>query len=157
VAGQNPIPSVPLTLGLLGLIPFACSIVLILADNALLSRIGLTSFVIYAAAILSFLGGVRWGLEMARDSDRPDTLRLIFSVLPSIGGWALAVWALEGPAQHGTASIFAGLFAAQYVWDRASGPDGLSPPWYPLLRQVLTGGVMLACLALPLAGLIGRV
>ena len=31
-----------------------------------------------------------------------------------------------------------------------------APAWYPLLRQVLTGGVMIACLLLPLASALRR-
>ena len=59
------------------------------------------------------------------------------------------------PGTLAASSAFAGLFAAQYVWDHRSADAG-APSWYPLLRQVLTGGVMIACLLLPLAGALRR-
>ena len=60
------------------------------------------------------------------------------------------------PAAAGAASAFAGLFAAQYLWDHRSANAG-APDWYPLLRRVLTGGAMIACLLLPLADVLGRI
>jgi hypothetical protein len=52
------------------------------------------------------------------------------------------------------ASAFAGLFAAQYLWDHRSAADAGAPAWYPLLRRVLTGGAMLTCLLIPLASVL---
>jgi uncharacterized membrane protein HdeD (DUF308 family) len=153
---RNPIPQAPLWLGLAGLIPFYAAAFLMLTADAGIANLGHLAFVIYAAAILSFLGGVRFGLELAHSPDNPRPLTLVYAVLPAIAGWALALFSVTTDALHGVASAFAGLFAAQYVWDRTSANDGSAPKWYPLLRQVLTGGVMLACLALPIAGLIGR-
>lgn len=144
----TPIPQGPLGLGLLGLLPFVGAALALYSSNEGVAAFAFSSFVIYAAVILSFLGGVRWGLEIARAPQAPSSLRLIFSVLPSLGGWGLALWSLSQPERHGAAAAFAGLFAAQYAWDRASGPEGLAPAWYPLLRQILTGGVMLACVML---------
>jgi hypothetical protein len=82
-------------------------------------------------------------------------MRLVFSALPALGGWALALFVIVVPNVMAAASAFAGLFAAQYVWDHRSADAG-APAWYPLLRQVLTGGVMIACLLLPLAGALRR-
>ena len=50
----------------------------------------------------------------------------------------------------GAAAIFAGLFAAQAVWDYRSARDAGAPAWYPMLRQVLTGGAMIICMLIPL-------
>jgi hypothetical protein len=152
----KPIPSIALQLGLGGLIPFYASAFATLTEDAGLSRLGFTAFSIYAAAILSFLGGVRWGAEMLRAPDRPSAARLVFSVLPAIAGWALALYAITGPHALGAAAAFAGLFALQYVWDLRAARDAAAPAWYPLLRQILTGGVMLACLLLPIADLLHR-
>lgn len=128
-----------------------------LTPSAELAQMGFAGFVIYAAVILSFLGGVRWGLELARAPDAPSPARLVYSVSPSVAGWILATFALTSAQLHGAAGMFAGLFALQYMWDRFSHRDANAPDWYPLLRQVLTGGVMLACLALILAKAIGRI
>ncbi|MDN7126801.1 DUF3429 domain-containing protein [Pseudidiomarina terrestris] len=78
-------------LGYAGLIPFLVftmgGLLDVYADHSL------RLFVIYSALILSFLGGVHWGLAMARD-DSP-TRELRWSMLPTIVGLALlfaGVW-----------------------------------------------------------------
>lgn len=145
------IPSAPLWLGLSGLIPFYAAGLLMLARNDALTHLATVAFAVYGAAILSFLGGVRWGLEIARAPDAPDPRRLVFSVIPSLAGWAAAAIMITQPQAPVSAGIFAGLFAAQYVWDRQAAADAAAPNWYPPLREVLTGGVIVACLALPIA------
>jgi len=57
----------------------------------------------------------------------------------------------------GASAIFAGLFAAQSVWDHRSAADAGAPAWYPLLRSVLTGGAMIICLLIPLATALHRI
>ncbi|CAB0149487.1 hypothetical protein PSI9734_00052 [Pseudidiomarina piscicola] len=72
-------------LGYAGLIPF-----LVFTFGGLLdlyAEHSLRLFVVYSALILSFLGGVHWGLAMARD-DNP-TRMLHWSMLPSILGIVL--------------------------------------------------------------------
>ncbi|MES1199193.1 MAG: DUF3429 domain-containing protein [Pseudomonadota bacterium] len=155
-----PPPSLPpraaLRMGFLGLGPLLFSGFVCLASNPDIARFGALSFSIYAAALLSFLGGVRCGIEIMREPDAPKELRLLFSALPALAGWALALFVVLAENASGAASAFAGLFAAQYVWDHRSGGAG-APAWYPLLRQVLTGGAMIACLLLPLASAMHRI
>ncbi|MFZ4069276.1 MAG: DUF3429 domain-containing protein [Caulobacterales bacterium] len=147
----TPIPFSALWLGLAGLIPFYGAGFAMLARDPNVTAFAATAFAIYATAILSFLGGARWGLEIARAPAAPDPRRLVFSVLPSLAGWAAAVAMITDPQAPWSAGIFAGLFAAQYVWDRQAARDAAAPDWYPPLREVLTGGVIVACLALPIA------
>ena len=71
-------------------------------------------------------------------------------------GWTLALFIVLTPRALGAAAAFAGLFAAQYVWDAKSSREAAAPAWYPLLRQVLTGGVMIACMLIPMATLLRR-
>lgn len=151
------IPRAPLWLGLAGLIPFFVTALAALAPDPRAASFGIAGFSVYAAVILSFLGGVRWGLEMARAPNAPSPARLLYSVGPSIAGWGLALWAIFIPGQQGAASAFAGLFAVQYIWDRSSARDGFAPAWYPPLREVLTGGVMLACITVIGASVLGRI
>jgi hypothetical protein len=150
------IPPAALWLGLAGLIPFYAAALATAASDPAIARLALASFAIYAAVILSFLGGARWGLELARAGDAPSLRRLAFSVAPSIAGWALAIAAMAYPSAPGLAGGFAALFAVQYVWDAAAGREGLAPTWYPNLRQILTSGVVLACVILPFARILGR-
>ncbi len=151
------IPSGPLWLGLGGLVPFYGAGLAMFAPDGEIARLAFAAFALYAASILSFLGGVRWGLEMVRAPDAPSAARLAYSVLPALAGWALAFVVIDQPALRGAAGIFAGLFAAQYAWDKTSAADAGAPAWYPALREVLTGGVMLACLLVIIARSTGRI
>jgi hypothetical protein len=150
------LPRAALRLGFLGLVPLAVSALVSLSQHPDTARLGALSFSVYAAALLSFLGGVRCGFELMRAPQAPDTLRLVFSALPALSGWALALFVVVTPAALGASSAFAGIFAAQYVWDHRSAAAG-APPWYPLLRRVLTGGAMIVCLLIPLATALRRI
>ncbi|MGE0740625.1 MAG: DUF3429 domain-containing protein [Hyphomonadaceae bacterium] len=150
------LPRTALRLGFLALAPLAISALVSLSGYMDTARLGALSFSIYAAALLSFLGGVRCGFELMRAPERPDAMRLVFSALPVLGGWALALLVVALPAALGASSAFAGLFAAQYVWDHRSAADAAAPEWYPLLRRVLTGGAMIICLLIPLASVLRR-
>lgn len=151
------LPRAALRLGFLGLAPLAISALVALSQHPDTARLGALSFSIYAAALLSFLGGVRCGFELMRAPQAPNGLRLVFSALPALAGWALALFVVLAPSALGAASAFAGLYASQYVWDHRSAADAGAPPWYPLLRRVLTGGAMLACLLIPLASALHRI
>ncbi len=117
---------------------------------------GAISFSLYAAVLLSFLGGVRCGFEIMRAPENPNGMRLLFSALPSLAGWVLAALVVYVTPVLGAAAIFAGLFAGQAMWDYRSARDAGAPSWYPVLRQVLTGGAMIICMIIPLATALHR-
>jgi hypothetical protein len=148
-------PRAAVRMGFLGLAPLLIAGLVGLSRDFTVARIAMQGFAIYAAVLLSFLGGIRCGFELMRAPQEPNALRLFFSALPALAGWALALLVVAVPGALGAASAFAGLFAAQYMWDQRSASVG-APDWYPLLRQVLTGGVMIACLLAPLTDLLHR-
>jgi hypothetical protein len=147
------LPRAALRLGFLGLAPLAISALITLSAHTSTARLGAIAFSLYAAVLLSFLGGVRCGIEIMRDPENPNATRLLFSALPGLVGWALAVFVVFVTPALGASAAFAGLFAAQGAWDDRSARDAGAPAWYPVLRQVLTGGAMLVCLLIPLATL----
>ncbi len=151
------LPRAALRFGFLGLAPLAISALVSLSQHTNTAHLGALSFSIYAAALLSFLGGVRCGFELMRAPQDPNALRLVFSALPALTGWALALIVVIVPGAVGAASAFAGLFAAQYLWDHRSAADAGAPEWYPLLRRVLTGGAMIICMIIPLATVLQRI
>lgn len=156
---NEPLPFLPraaLRLGFLGLVPLAVSALVSLSQHHDTARLAALSFSVYAAVLLSFLGGVRCGFELMRAPQSPDALRLAFSALPALAGWALALFVVIVPAALGASAAFAGIFAAQYAWDHRSADAG-APAWYPLLRRVLTGGAMIVCLLIPLATVLRRI
>jgi len=144
-------PRAALRLGFLALAPLAISALITLSPYHATARLGAIAFALYAAILLSFLGGVRCGFELMREPRDPNPLRLLFSALPALAGWALTVFVVYFTIALGAAAAFAGLFAVQYMWDQTSARDAGAPVWYPPLRQVLTGGAMIACLMIPLA------
>jgi hypothetical protein len=150
------LPRVALRLGFLGLAPLAITALVSLSQHSATAHLAAISFALYAAVLLSFLGGVRCGFELMRAPQTPNGLRLLFSALPGLAGWALALFVVIVPGALGASSVFAGLFAAQYVWDHRSAADAGAPDWYPLLRRVLTGGAMIVCLLIPLATVLRR-
>ena len=151
------LPRTALRFGFLGLAPLAITALISLSPHPDTARLGALSFSLYAAVLLSFLGGVRCGFELMRAPEAPSAVRLFFSALPGLGGWALALFVLVVPGIVGAAAAFAGLFAAQYMWDHRSAAHAGAPVWYPLLRQVLTGGAMIICMLIPLATALRRI
>lgn len=133
--GQPPaIPGPVLAWGLAGLIPFAGLPLLALALPALAAwsdrALGL-----YAAVILSFLGGARWG--QAVQSVRPDARLIALCMAPSVAAWGLSL--LPDTHRGLQLAALAAALALHLLWDTRA--EGL-PPWYPRLRLLLTGGAV---------------
>jgi hypothetical protein len=130
-------------LGALGLIPFLAPPVLRIDwFEPVLSWSSLQ--IVYAAAILSFLGGVRAAQAVFSDDCPPGTL--VLAMAPPLAGWALAAIGVMGQSQPSLAANallgMAAALAAQGVWDVTA---GALPEWYRQLRLPLTA---MACIGL---------
>ncbi len=144
------IPKAALMLGWLGVTPFAGFAMAIAAGWPLAATTGLRSLVFYGAVILSFMGGVQWGLALRPAADRANlSSRLVISVLPAIVAWASVALL---PMLAAT-SVLATAFALLLVHDIATVRRGLAPPWYTHLRAPLTA-VVIVCLLIPMAVLV---
>jgi len=122
-------------IGLTGAMPFLAGGPRSLAADALVA---------YGATILSFLGGIHWGLAVGRQSGVGRTqlrARLIVSVIPSLAAWAALLVV-------GTIGLFilAAAIAAMLWVDIRATRAGEAPPWYPKLRIPLTCIVVAALL-----------
>jgi len=117
-----------------GLIPFVGCAAMV-ATGGPDTDVWLGALIAYAAVILSFLGGTRWGATMAGGS--PDPMTLILSNLPALVAWA-ALLPLEMPGPIRLSLVSAGL-ALMWLWDRRR-----QPAWYPALRTVATVGALLS-------------
>ena len=128
-------------LGLGGLVPFLAA-----ALGAWLTEDGRWAFagLLYGAIILSFLGGIQWGLVLGEGAEAPrGAARLGFSVAPSLIAWAaLFTGPLLGPLILAAGVLLAWLFEQQ-PWLRER-----LPAWYGQLRHLLTAGVVLTMVAL---------
>lgn len=142
------IPTAALWLGPLGLLPFLAGAAALWLLPAAWSPTAVLALVGYGAVILSFLGGVHWGLAAAGPGER--ALQMSLSVLPSLLGWAAVVIAgLEAPrAQPWLAfALLVIAFGAVLAADLAAVQRRLAPRWYPRLRIPLTLVVMASLIA----------
>lgn len=135
-------------LAMLGFLPFAFFTALLLVDPGLIPQEAgwsagaagflTTAFKVYAAIVLSFIGGIRWGVAIVQqEGDREESEALVLAAGPSLIGW-FAFFASE-PWSY---AIFAVAYAATGWWDsRLAGNKGV-PTWFGRLRVLLTVLVM---------------
>lgn len=155
---NRTIPPPALLLGLAGLIPFAYGALIIHFPQSLIAspatafsndfesgQFGPWALGAYGAVILSFLGGVRWGC-LLNQSERPQWMPLIMSVVPSLIAWPALLLA----PRLMMCLLIVG-FVIQYMLDVNGVARGHLPVWYGRLRLLLTS-VALICL---IAGLLG--
>jgi hypothetical protein len=131
-----------LWLGAAGALPFLAGAVLAHIRDAAHAGWAVAAALAYGAVILSFLGGIQWGLAMSVVA--PATRlwhRLGASVLPALLGW-LALLLPQGAG----VLVLAGGFAVMLIGDLMLTRDGAAPLWYPRLRSPLSA-VVIACLA----------
>jgi hypothetical protein len=143
-AGRKP-ESVPFALWVIALValaPFPASALVFAYGPERTTAPALSILLTWSAVVLSFLGGVRWGLE-TRESE-PRWMRQAFSALCAVAalvvllarGRAPDTWILGG---------FIGAFLIQWLFDHQT-PD--TPSRYPALSTALTGA---ACVSLAVA------
>jgi hypothetical protein len=140
--GDDRIPPAALLLGLGGLIPFvACAIAMLTGWSLPLIDDPARAILAYAAVILSFLGGVRWGFALRMADAGLQARAFALSVGPSIAAWLT----LLAPTLMGLAAMPA-LFLMLGVADMRMTEVG-APHWYRRLRLLLTAIVVIALLA----------
>jgi Protein of unknown function (DUF3429) len=141
---RSGIPSVALGLGFAGLIPF---LIAALSQWAALGPItpefGYRAGVIYGAVILSFLGGIRWGVAVNSSYGERQSVEFAASNIAALAGWL----SLLLPPVMCLSLLISG-FLLQGLWDLMSSEDGILPEWYGKLRTVLTVIAVLALTAI---------
>lgn len=148
-ADDRSIPPMALWLGIAGLIPFVGLTLLYVLQ--LEGRIGWTPgyardvLVSYGAIILSFLGGIRWGVALKHGDSSHAVKMFIFSVVVPLAAWV----ALFLPKPHDITWLIA-IFLVVGVADVALVTRGHAPRWFGTLRTILTVGVI-GCLITALA------
>ncbi|MDI5919949.1 DUF3429 domain-containing protein [Halomonas sp. LR5S13] len=138
------IPALPLWLGLAGLLPFLASVAAAWLAPVAWQVVAVRAFLGYGAVILSFLGGVQWGVAMCRE--RPGEAafrwRMLLAMVPSLVAWpALLLHPLTG------AWVLAIGFVVVRLHELSREGGARLPGWYQSLRMPLTL-VVLACHAL---------
>ena len=132
------IPKAACWLGFAGLIPFFSAAFIGLVWSTPLHEISLKALLAYGAVILSFLGGIRWGLAIATSKSSGLLGPLAMSVAPALVGWV----ALLVPSSVGLVLLALG-FAVMLMADfRLS----TAPYRYTTLRLPLSIGAIVCLL-----------
>ena len=141
----NSSPPAVLAYGLLGMIPFwSLPLAVLLARNW--TGVAVAIETVYAALVLSFLGGARWGLAVRNASPNPVVVGL--AMTPTLAGLAVLVFA------HGEMRVqllaLAAALTLSWAWDLTAKD---LPPWYGRFRTVLTlgavGGLCVGAMQVP--------
>lgn len=131
----------PLWLGLAGLLPFLASLAAAWIAPIAWQIIAVRAFLAYGAVILSFLGGIQWGVAMCREGSDASAfkIRMLLAMVPSLVAWSAlllhpftAAWVLA-----------LGFVLVRLHEVSRNGRSSL-PVWYHALRRPLTL-VVLAC------------
>jgi Protein of unknown function (DUF3429) len=126
-------------LGLSGLLPFVAQALFSWLSPPVELVGVLRSQVHYAAAILTFLGAVHWGVTLASPSivDTPAATRLIWGVTPALFCWIVTLY----PIDMSLPLLFFGLLAALVI-DLVLYRGTPVPRWFFTLRIVLSTGAL---------------
>ena len=141
----DPTPRAVLAYGVLGIIPFWSLPAATMLAPAWAGIYGAAEAV-YAALILSFLGGARWGLAVRDASPNPVVVGL--AMTPTLAGLAVLVFT-HGEMRLQLLALGAAL-TLSWAWD-FSAKD--LPPWYGRFRTGLTlgavGGLCVGAMQVP--------
>lgn len=122
-------------LSLSGVIPFALATLFLVfvGKGHPLQPVAVDALKTYGAVILSFLGGIRWGLALEATDRRFAAWVHVASVIPSLVGW-FALFLPDAMAF----GVLAVAFAAQGAWDSFAGQSGTFRNWFVHVRMVIT-------------------
>jgi hypothetical protein len=134
------IPPIARLLGLTGLLPQLAAIGLLLDGDPQSRFSALAIAYAYAALILSFLGGLWWGL--AARTDTPPRWLWFASVAPSLIALVTAWPWMVGLRWPGPSLVVLGIsLIGTLIVDRALVRDGIAPPGWMALRVPLSLGL----------------
>ena len=122
-----------------GTLPFIVATVFIFRGEAHVRVPAIAALVTYSAVVLSFLGGIEWGLALREEAgnERSRAVALGLSTVPSLAAWAV-LWLPSPTQQLGTAL---GIFVFAWAADQYLTSRGLLPAWFVDLRTAITGVV----------------
>ncbi len=140
-------------LAYLGLLPFiGCAIVLLFGQAVgigMYRPLALQAITTYAAVIVSFLGGIQWGIGVITQEQQPQTARSLFllSIVPSLLAWAMLFLPSSG------SRIIVAIFLLGFVWiiDALLHLQKVIPTWFFKLRSVISAIAIISLIAALLA------
>lgn len=133
-------PPLPRWLGLAGLLPQLAAVAVVLGGDGPLRFSALALGYAYAALILSFLGGIWWGVGASHE--RPPEWLWIAAIAPSLIALGTALpWALGEPWPGPSLLVLGVALIAALGVDYALSRHGLTPSWWMSLRLPLSLGL----------------
>ena len=140
MSSEKTIPPAALVLGVGGLVPFLVCAGGLMAGLTLPVVGGgerLTqALIVYGVAILSFLGGVRWGIALGYEEGGKARRDYVVAVVPALVGWGAAL--LAPAAGLWTLCV---AFALLGLMDYGLYCREVAPEWYGRLRLGLSAAV----------------
>ena len=130
-------PPIARQLGYAGILPFAALALIHAVAGGSSQEIAVRGFLAYGAVILSFIGGIRWGVATRSTNDLTTTLPM--SVVPSLWAFVFLMW--PGGITSIAAMMLGFILMGIADW-LIPGPG--SAAWMRLLRIRLSLGVF-AC------------
>jgi len=129
-------------LALAGAVPFALATIALVSPESRIRIPAIAAMVTYAAVILSFLGGIEWGVALNEPypgatpavKDRLRAAALALSIVPSLAAWGV-LWL---PSPHWQLGAALGLFVLVWAADLVLSRQGLLPSWFVDLRTAIT-------------------
>jgi hypothetical protein len=97
------------------------------------------AYKVYSAILLSFLGGIQWGIVLVGKENTPSSKTILISLIAPLIGW-IAVFVAE-PMCFALLTVG---FAGQGAWDNFAAHNGYLPLWYSKIRMILTSVVILS-------------
>jgi Protein of unknown function (DUF3429) len=145
-------PTITIPLTLLGLVPFIACGLLAVGHYPQSAELALVGLIDYAALMLSFAGGVHWGLALMPGTSRPS-VRIAAGALPMLVAWAAVVIAQMIAPTVALCLLILGYLATVLAEHRAA-QRFLIPSNYVWLRWAFTGvAVVMMVMVLVLRGL----
>lgn len=141
------VPPLARALGLAGLLPQMAALAIVASGDPRWTFSALSLAYAYAALILSFLGGLWWGLA-ARAGDAAPGWLWLAAVVPSLVALSTAIpWAI-GAEWPGPSLVLLGLaLIAALAVDLRLVRLGLAPRWWLKLRTPLSVGLGILSIA----------
>lgn len=133
----QPMPRLALVLAVAGTVPFIALSAAVALSPETYQPLALTALFTYAAVILSFLGGIHWGMSVYHTQEqRADVARPLYLI--GIAATLMAWGILFLPEDYLKLLAFAFLYAVAWGIDSVLHSNKLIPLWYLNLRGIVT-------------------
>lgn len=133
-------PTLTWGLGLLALLPFIAGAYVAIGGTAEAADRALDWLLVYATTIVSFIGGIQWGLQIA--GKRARLVDMTIAVCPALIAWIGVMW-----VEPWRFVLIIVALALAWLADENGRHQGWMPLYLLILRRVLSITV-LVCLAI---------